>query len=197
MTDGRAPVGRRVAKYAWALAWAAVAAAVLGGMWAARRNAPTSTDRRLARLVAESPFRNVGPGVAYVGDAACAVPRRCGRVVSSAPDGPIRLDGRRAQGRSADHGSGRGGVRRHWVPLHRRTAGTPARPPRREARRQRGRRLRRGCGRLRPRLGRAGVIPSSWSATGSSPSPRSPGMLNSGATTSLPAMTTGISTSSG
>ena len=29
------------------------------------------------------------------------------------------------------------------------------------------------------------------------PSPRSPGMLNSGATTSLPAMTTGISTSSG
>ena len=41
------------------------------------------------------------------------------------------------------------------------------------------------------------VIPFWWSATGSSPSPRSPGMLNSGATTSLPAMTTGISISSG
>ena len=61
-----------MAKYARALAWAAAAAAVLGGMWAARRNAPTPADRRLARLVAESPFRNVGPGVGYVGDAACA-----------------------------------------------------------------------------------------------------------------------------
>ena len=71
MTDGGAPAGRRVAKYARALAWAAAAAAVLGGMWAARRDAPTPADRRLARLVAESPFRNVGPGVGYVGDAAC------------------------------------------------------------------------------------------------------------------------------
>ena len=61
-----------MAKSARALAWAAAAAAVLGGMWAARRDAPTPADRRLARLVAESPFRNVGPGVGYVGDAACA-----------------------------------------------------------------------------------------------------------------------------
>ena len=61
-----------MAKYAWALAWAAAAAAVLGGIWAARRDAPTPADRRLARLVAESPFRNVAPGVGYVGDAACA-----------------------------------------------------------------------------------------------------------------------------
>jgi predicted CXXCH cytochrome family protein len=71
MTDGRAPAARRVAKNARALAWAVAAAAVLGGMWAARRDAPTPGDRQLARLVAESPFRNVGPGVGYVGDLAC------------------------------------------------------------------------------------------------------------------------------
>ena len=72
MTDGGAPAGHRVVKHARALAWAAVAAAILAGMWTAPRNAPTAADRRLARLVAESPFRNVGPGIAYVGDAACA-----------------------------------------------------------------------------------------------------------------------------
>src|SRR3954463_2811293 len=72
MTGGSSPAGRRVAKYARALAWAAAAAAVLGGMWAARRDAATPADRRLARLVAESPFWNVGPGVGYVGEAACA-----------------------------------------------------------------------------------------------------------------------------
>jgi hypothetical protein len=72
MTDGGAPASQRVAKYAWVFAWAAAAAAVLGGVWAARRDAPTPADRRLARLVAESPFRNVRPGVGYVGDAACA-----------------------------------------------------------------------------------------------------------------------------
>ena len=43
----------------------------------------------------------------------------------------------------------------------------------------------------------SGVIPSWWSATGSSPSLRSPGTHNTGATTSLPATKTGISTSSG
>jgi predicted CXXCH cytochrome family protein len=71
MTDGSAPASRRVVKYARALAWAAAVAAVLGGVWIARRDAPRPVDRRLARLVAESPFRNIGPGVGYVGDAAC------------------------------------------------------------------------------------------------------------------------------
>jgi hypothetical protein len=41
-------------------------------VWAARRGDPPPADRRLARLVAESPFRNVGPGIGYVGAAACA-----------------------------------------------------------------------------------------------------------------------------
>jgi hypothetical protein len=72
MTDVSAPASKRVVKYARALAWAAVATAVLAGVWAARRDAPTPADRRLARLAAESPFRNVRPGVGYVGDAACA-----------------------------------------------------------------------------------------------------------------------------
>ncbi len=72
MAEGSAPAGRRIAKYARALAWAAAAATVLGGIWAARRDAPTPANRRLARLVAQSPFRNVGPGVGFVGDTACA-----------------------------------------------------------------------------------------------------------------------------
>jgi hypothetical protein len=55
-----------------ALAGVAVAAAILGGVWVTRWNAPTLADRRLARLVAESPFRNLGPSVGYVGDVACA-----------------------------------------------------------------------------------------------------------------------------
>jgi hypothetical protein len=66
-------------RYARALAWAvaaiAMAAAVVVGVWAARRDTSTPAGRRLARLVAESPFRNVGPRVGYVGyvgDAACA-----------------------------------------------------------------------------------------------------------------------------
>jgi hypothetical protein len=41
-------------------------------MWAARRNALTPAERRLARLAAESPFRNVGLSGGYVGNAACA-----------------------------------------------------------------------------------------------------------------------------
>jgi hypothetical protein len=72
MADGSAPAGRRVAKYALALAWAAAAAAVVGGVWAPPWGAPKPANRRLARLVAESPFRNVEPGVGYVGDAACS-----------------------------------------------------------------------------------------------------------------------------
>jgi predicted CXXCH cytochrome family protein len=59
--------------YARALAWVvAAAAAVVVGVWVARRDSPRPADRRLARLVAESPFLNVGAGVRYVGDAACA-----------------------------------------------------------------------------------------------------------------------------
>ncbi len=46
--------------------------AILGGAWSFRRRARTSGDERLARIVAASPFRNVAPGVAYVGDAECA-----------------------------------------------------------------------------------------------------------------------------
>ena len=72
MTDASAPTGRPVVKYTRALALVAAVAAILGGVWAARRGGATPADRRLARLVAESPFRNVGPGVGYVGDAACA-----------------------------------------------------------------------------------------------------------------------------
>ena len=74
MTDGSVPPpGSRMAEIRTrGSGWAAAASAVLGGIWAARRNAPTPANRRLARLVAESPFRNVGPGVGYVGDAACA-----------------------------------------------------------------------------------------------------------------------------
>jgi hypothetical protein len=51
---------------------AAAAAAVVGGVWITRRGTSTPGDRRLATLVAESPFQNIGPGVGYVGDAACA-----------------------------------------------------------------------------------------------------------------------------
>jgi predicted CXXCH cytochrome family protein len=72
MTGGGAPAGRRVMTYARALAWAAAAAAVAGGVFVARRRTPTPAEGRLARLVAESPFQNVAPGVGYVGNAACA-----------------------------------------------------------------------------------------------------------------------------
>jgi hypothetical protein len=72
MNGSSVPARMRVVKYAWAVASVAAAAAVLGGVWATRRGATTPADRRLARLVAASPFRNVGPGVGYVGDAACA-----------------------------------------------------------------------------------------------------------------------------
>jgi hypothetical protein len=71
MNNGGAPAGRRVTAYARALAWAAAAAAVVAGVWVTRHGSPTPADGRLARLVAESPFRNIGPGVGYVGDSAC------------------------------------------------------------------------------------------------------------------------------
>jgi hypothetical protein len=61
-----------LARYARTLALAASAAIVLGGVWAVRRDATTAVDRRLARLVEKSRFRNVGQGVGFVGDAACA-----------------------------------------------------------------------------------------------------------------------------
>jgi predicted CXXCH cytochrome family protein len=73
MTNGEAPARRRVMATARALACAAAAVAVAGGVWVARRRiAAPAEDRRLARLVADSPFRNVGPGIGYVGDAVCA-----------------------------------------------------------------------------------------------------------------------------
>jgi Flp pilus assembly protein TadD len=72
MTDGSALADKPEVKYARALVWVAAAAALVGMLWAARRGAPTPADRRLARLVAESLFRNIRPGVGYVGDAACA-----------------------------------------------------------------------------------------------------------------------------
>jgi Cytochrome c554 and c-prime len=71
MKSGGAPAGRRVMPYARALALAAAVAAVVGAVWVARRGTPTLADRRLGRLVADSPFRNIGPGVGYVGSAAC------------------------------------------------------------------------------------------------------------------------------
>ena len=120
MTNGRAPARRRVAKYAQALAWAAAAAAaVLGGMWAARRGAATPGDRRLARLVSESPFRNVGPGVGYVGDAICA---RCHADVAEAygahPMGRSVTTVAAATSEAADRDHLLTGVRRRRVSLH-------------------------------------------------------------------------------
>jgi hypothetical protein len=71
MKSGGAPASRRVMTYALALACAGAVAAVVGAVWVARRGNPSLADRRLARLVAESPFRNIRPGVGYVGSAAC------------------------------------------------------------------------------------------------------------------------------
>ncbi len=67
MKEGKSRTGA----YVRALVGLALAAVILGGVWAFRR--PKSEgERRLSRLVAASPFRNVGPGVGYVGDADCA-----------------------------------------------------------------------------------------------------------------------------
>jgi tetratricopeptide (TPR) repeat protein len=72
MTHGEAPAKRWGLKHVRAFAWVAAAAAACGGIWVVRRDARAPADRRLARLVAESPFRNLAPGIDYVGDAACA-----------------------------------------------------------------------------------------------------------------------------
>jgi hypothetical protein len=50
----------------------ALAAVILSGAWSLRTRTETPDDRRLSRFVSASPFRNVGPGVGYVGDATCA-----------------------------------------------------------------------------------------------------------------------------
>ena len=96
------------------------------------------------------------------------VPRRFGRVVPGAPDGPVGCDGRRShQGRAACR-AGRSGVRRGRIPLHRRAPGRPADPPRAEVRRRGAHGLSQGRGRLRPRLRRAGLFLPGGAATGSS-----------------------------
>ncbi len=62
----------RTVVYARALVGLALAAVILGGAWSLRPRTRTPGDLRLGKLVAASPFRNVGPGVGYVGDAVCA-----------------------------------------------------------------------------------------------------------------------------
>ena len=79
MTDGGAPAGRRGAKYARAWRGPPRSRPSQAGC-GPPGGTPTPADRRLARLVAESPFRNIGPGVGYVGDAACM---RCHADVAS------------------------------------------------------------------------------------------------------------------
>jgi hypothetical protein len=69
MQPAAAPRARRKAPRV--VGWsAAVAAALLGAWWWQQRKERLPAD--VARWVAASPFRNVRPGVKYVGDAACA-----------------------------------------------------------------------------------------------------------------------------
>ena len=159
MTNGSAPAGRRLAKYARALAWAAAVCGRPGrdlGRTAGRPDAGRPPARPTRGRVPVPECRAGGRLRRRRG--LREVPRRCGRVVPGAPDGPVGCDGRRShQGRAACR-AGRSGVRRGRVPLHRRAPGRPADPPRAEVRRRRARGLRRGRGRLRPRLRRAGLF---------------------------------------
>ncbi len=68
MNEGRSRRGA----YFRAIVGLALVPVILGGVWLLRRQTRTSGDPRLTRIVAASPFRTVGPGVGYVGDAACA-----------------------------------------------------------------------------------------------------------------------------
>ncbi len=76
--------GPRRRAYLGAMAGLGLVLVILGGVWSFRRQRGRSGDERLSRIVAASPFRNVGPGVAYVGDAECA---RCHAAIADSYHG--------------------------------------------------------------------------------------------------------------
>ena len=167
MTDGSAPAGRRVAKYApggsarggccCCYCGRPGGCGPPGGPPDARPTAGSAPDSWPSPRSGMS-----GRGVGYVGDAACA---RChADVVESYRArtrwaGPVATAAAGHRRRVADvAAAGRGGVRRRRVSLHRRAPSGADPPPRAEARRRRARRRRRGRRRLRPRVGRAGLF---------------------------------------